>query len=104
MGSVKIRQASKIINKTERNWVPVVDEKGLLVGIITVERLFKALCSGADVDIDTIEKTIKKTELNKSLNSIPIIECTEKLINFANEKTEVIVLKNGKYLGVVKWN
>lgn len=102
--TMTIRQASKIINKTERNWAPVVDEKGFLVGIITMERLFRVLCNGADVDIDTIEKTIKKTELNKSLNSIPIIECTEKLVNFANEKTEVIVLKNGKYCGIVKWN
>ncbi len=102
--NMTIRQASKQMNKLQREWMPIVDEKGILVGTITLSKIFEIICKNTNIDEDTIEKTMKNSELKNSLNDRKIVDCEEKLKSFINEKSEkieLIITRKGKYSGIV---
>lgn len=102
--TMTIRQACKLAAKLGRAWIPVVEPDNTLLGVISPLRLNQLVGTCDDIDNTTIGCIIKKTEWKKSTTEIPIIECSEKLTTYANQKIETIVVRNGKYSGIIQWN
>ena len=85
------------------HWIPVVNADGKLLGVMTEAKLVQAM-AGASVTSETpLGKAVKKTELAKSLENIPVIFSTDDLAPYAKTGQDVIVLRNGKYSGVIIW-
>lgn len=94
-----LRQAGRLLLKSERDWLPVVDDKSVLIGVLTREALFSLLCGTKDLTDKTLAECVKQKDWVKSLDGYVIQECDAFLSS--RELDRVILLRNGKYSGVV---
>ena len=103
--SMTLREAVKVFVKAKGQyaWLPVVDSKGLVLGVVTESRLLQAVSVAADLDKGTIEYLIPKSDLVKSSAGVPRVEVTDSLDKYAKASQDVIVVRNGKYSGVIQW-
>lgn len=98
-----LKQACKLITKTGRTWLPVVNQNGTFLGVLYYDKLLQLIANSENIDETTLE-TIKKTEWRKSISEIPIVDYLEKISAYINEQIEVIILNKEKYIGIIKWN
>lgn len=94
-----LRQAGKLFLKSDREWLPVIDDKNCLIGVLTRPVLFACLCSAKNPDEKSLSEAIKQKDWTKSLGGYVIQECDAFLSS--REFDRVILLRNGKYSGVV---
>ena len=94
-----LRQAGKLFLKSDREWLPVIDDNMVLVGVLTRPVLFELLCGAKNPDEKTLTESVKQKDWARSLDSYVIRECTVMLSS--RELDRVILLRNGKYSGVV---
>ena len=92
-------QAGKLFLKSDREWLPVIDDKNCLIGVLTRPVLFACLCSAKNPDEKSLSESIKQKDWTKSLDGYVIQECDTFLSS--REFDRVILLRNGKYSGVV---
>lgn len=99
-----LRDACKAFTKGKGAivWMPVVDGNGVLIGILREQRLIQALSVASDPDEVCLNKAIRKAEWNKSV-TLPVIQVTDDLAQYAKKQQDVVVLRNGKYSGVIMW-
>lgn len=93
------RQAGRLLLKSDRDWLPVVDDKSVLIGVLTREALFSLLCGTKDLTDKILAECVKPKDWQKSLDGYVIQECDAFLSS--RELDRVILLRNGKYSGVV---
>lgn len=93
------RQAGRLLLKSERDWLPVVDDKSVLIGVLTREALFSLLCGTKDLTDKTLAECVKPKDWQKSLDGYAVRDCDSILP--AKELGQVILTRNGKYSGVV---
>ena len=94
-----LRQAGKLFLKSDRDWLPVIDDKNCLIGVLTRPVLFACLCSAKNPDEKSLSEAIKQKDWTKSLDGYVIQECDAFLSS--RELDRVILLRNGKYSGVL---
>lgn len=94
-----LRQAGKLFLKSDREWLPVIDDKNCLIGVLTRPVLFACLCSAKNPDEKSLSEAIKQKDWTKSLDGYVIQECDAFLSS--REFYRVILLRNGKYSGVI---
>ncbi|MDD4802872.1 MAG: sigma 54-interacting transcriptional regulator [Syntrophomonas sp.] len=97
------RTAIGIFSKNKQETIPVVDDKGMLIGVLSNSRLYKALLDGISLDdsctpyiIDspkffsagTNYNTISQmmSENNKSLGNVPVVDENGKVVGIAGNK------------------
>ena len=88
-----LSMAFKIMNEYSLRYLPVVDEQGIPIGILT-EKILMSAISGESLDSKIGEQNLEYTsvEMNKPLESIE---------NILQENTAVIVTDNSIYKGVL---
>lgn len=107
--SMSLQEMAKVFAKAKGKyeWLPVVDLKGAVLGVLTESRLMEAISMTASLEFVPVGATaggsIKKSELAKSLADIPVVDVTGNLEAFARARKSVIVTRGGKYSGVIQW-
>lgn len=100
-----LRETSKVFVKANNkyHWLPVVDGESKVIGVLTEARVMKAISVAADLDDVQIGKLIPKAELSRSLSDIPIVTVLDNMEPYAKAGQSVIVMRDGKYSGVIQW-
>ena len=101
--SMSLRDVAKLFAKGQHDWLPIVDEKNQVVGVLTEARAMKAIAGSGDLDNTTIGTLLSKSELSKSLATIPVVGALDSLEAYARLSQPVIVVRDGKYSGVIQW-
>ena len=103
--TMTLREAVKVFTKGkgQYKWLPVVDAKGTVLGVVTESRILQAVSVVADLDTGSLGNLIRKAELAKLMSGIPVVSVTDSLEAYAKASQDVIVVRNGKYSGVIQW-
>lgn len=93
------RQAFRLFAKSGADWLPVVDEKSQLVGVLTKDALFLALSSGKDITATFVQSCYPTKGWKKTLDDFVVCNCEDILPCAPLDK--VILVRSGKYSGVI---
>ena len=93
------QQAFRLFVKAGADWLPVVDDKSQLVGVLTKDALFLALSSGKDITATPVQSCYPAKGWKKTLDEYVVRNCEDILPSVPLDK--VILVRSGKYSGVI---
>ena len=93
------QQAFRLFVKAGADWLPVVDDKSQLVGVLTKDTLFAALGSGKDITANLVQNCYPAKGWKKTLDDFVVCNCEDILPCVPLDK--VILVRGGKYSGVI---
>lgn len=96
-----MRDAGKVFVKTGMSWLPVIDGKSYVVAVLTRDKLIE-LMAGTGRWEDSLEALFRPKDRAASLGSVRVAADVSEAGTEAWIGTDVIVLRNGKYSGVVR--
>lgn len=94
-----LKQAAKLFIKSGRDWLPIVDEKSVVVGILTKDELFVQMVSGEDLSFYLVSSCFTAKSLAKTLIPFEVVDCESVLAGMDLDR--VIVTRKGKYSGLI---
>lgn len=93
------QQAAKLLHKSNRTWLPVVNDKSELVGVLDKDSAFAQLISGKDLSTQTVGDSYTAKGLEKTLDGFTVMDCESLAAGYELDK--VIVTRKGKYSGLI---
>lgn len=93
------QQAFRLFVKAGADWLPVVDDKSQLVGVLTKDALFLALSSGKDISATPVQNCYPTKGWKKTMDEYVVCDCEDILPSVPLDK--VILVRSGKYSGVI---
>ena len=91
--------AFRLFTKSGADWLPVVDDKSQLIGVLTMDTLFAALGSGKDITANLVQNCYPAKGWKKTLDDFVVCNCEDILPCIPLDK--VILVRGGKYSGVI---
>lgn len=101
LGAIELGE--KLINvverfsKTKREWLPVVDNNGMFLGILSYYSVFNAILAAGKLNSKLDDKMVIK-----KLKEFTIDDGTSSLKSVLGKESSVIIVKNDKYIGVLR--
>lgn len=101
LGAIELGE--KLINvverfsKTKREWLPVVDNNGMFLGILSYYSVFNAILAAGKLNSKLDDKMVIK-----KLKEFTIDDGTSSLKSVLGKEGSVIIVKNDKYIGVLR--
>ena len=94
-----VREALERFAKSKRDWLPVVSS-GKYSGVLTATRLAQAVYASTRKG-DKLSGFVPEKDLGRA--GVKVAEESRPLADFLPDRPEIVVVKNGKYLGIVRW-
>lgn len=91
--------AFRLFAKSGADWLPVVDDKSQLIGVLTKDALFAAFGSGKDITATLVQNCYPAKGWKKTLDDFVVCNCEDILPCIPLDK--VILVRGGKYSGVI---
>ena len=93
--------AFRLFTKSGADWLPVVDDKSQLVGVLTKDALFLALAlsSGKDITANLVQSCHPAKGWKKTLDEYVVCDCEDILPCVPLDR--VILVRGRKYSGVI---
>ena len=94
-----VREALERFAKSKRDWMPVVSS-GKYSGVLTASRLAQAVYASTRKG-DKLSAFVPEKDLGKA--GVRVAEENKPLADFLPDQPDIVIVKNGKYLGIVRW-
>ena len=97
--SHSLLQAAKLFVSSGRTWLPVVDEKSAVIGVLGKDTLFVQMASGKDLSAKTVSVCFTAKGWKDTLDGFTVADCESVLAGMDLDR--VIVTRKGKYSGLI---
>lgn len=94
-----LQQTFRLFAKSGADWLPVVDDKSQLAGVLSKDALFVAMSSGKDIAATPVQSCYPAKGWRKTLDEYVVCNCEDILPSVPLDK--VILVRGGKYSGVI---
>lgn len=94
-----LQQTFRLFAKSGSDWLPVVDDRSQLVGVLTKDALFAELGSGKDIAANFVQSCYPTKGWKKTLDEYVVCNCEDILPCVPLDR--VILVRGGKYSGVI---